>query len=126
MIKHLKTHNIVLGSKLITGGKSEDTLPRKIVTQIFSLITRAILWIHVKDPMSGFVVLKKNILDKISLNPSGFKIALEIIYKSREAVYEYPIHFRKRKAGKSKVGFNMHGLREAFRIVSLLFKLRFH
>ena len=51
--------DIVLGSKLIKGAESCDTLGRRIVTLAFARITRLVLWIDIKDPMTGFMVAKE-------------------------------------------------------------------
>lgn len=124
MIDMICEYDVVLGSKLVRGGKSCDTLGRKIVTIIFSWITRLILWEDIKDPMTGLMVARRDVFNRIKLNPSGFKIVIEIVYKSRAKRIEIPISFCERKAGSSKAGFNMNGAREMFRIFGLLFELR--
>jgi dolichol-phosphate mannosyltransferase len=124
MLNNIEGHDIVLGSKLVRGGKTYDTLERRIVTLAFSWITRLILWIDINDPMTGMMVAKRYIFNNIKLSPRGFKIVIEIVYKSRARVVEVPISFRERKAGFSKAGFNMNGVKEMFRIFLLLFELR--
>jgi len=124
MLEKIPRYDIVIGSKLVKGGKTEDPFSRKIVTIGFSIITRLILGIKVKDSMTGFMVVKRKILEKIKLRPKGFKIVLEVIYKSKAKIAEVPITFHKRKAGESKVGFNIKGLKEAFRIFNLIIKLK--
>lgn len=116
--------NIVLGSKLVKGGKTCDTLGRRIVTLAFAWLTRLVLWIDIKDPMTGFMAAKREVFNNISLNPRGFKIVIEVVYKSRGKVIEVPISFRERKAGSSKAGFNMNGVKEMLRIFRLLFELK--
>ena len=52
---------------------------------------------------------------------------LEILYKAKRkgfTIKEAPIKFHSRKAGKSNVGYNIRGLKEALRIVSLVIRLR--
>jgi dolichol-phosphate mannosyltransferase len=74
--------------------------------------------------MTGFMVVKRSVIKRIKLKPKGYKIVLEVIYKSKASVAEVPIIFHKRKAGKSNVGFNTKGIKEAFRIFSLIIELR--
>ena len=124
MLSYINQNDIVLGSKLIKGAKSCDTLGRRIVTLAFAWMTRLVLWIDIKDPMTGFMVARRNIFDNLRLNPRGFKIVIEIVYKSRGSVMEVPILFRERQAGSSKAGFNMNGIKEMFRILGLLLELK--
>ena len=124
MLSYINQNDIVLGSKLIKGAKSCDTLGRRIVTLAFAWMTRLVLWIDIKDPMTGFMVARRNIFDNLRLNPRGFKIVIEIVYKSMGSVMEVPISFRERQAGSSKAGFNMNGIKEMVRILGLLFELK--
>ena len=124
MLSYIEGFDIVLGSKLVKGANSCDTLGRRIVTLGFARITKLVLWIDIKDPMTGFMVARRNIFDSLRLNPRGFKIVIEIVYKSRGSVIEIPISFRERQAGSSKAGFNMNGINEMVRIFKLLFELR--
>jgi len=117
-------YEIVLGSKLIEGGRSNDTLGRKVVTLAFSLLTRLILWVDIKDPMTGFMVVRRDIFNRIKLKPRGFKVVIETVYKSKTKIVEVPILFRERKIGSSKSGFNMQGINEISRIIILLLELK--
>lgn len=124
MLSTIEKCDIVLGSKLVEGGKSDDSCARQITTSAFAWLTRLILWIDIKDPLTGMMVIRKDVLNKIKLNPRGFKIVIEIVYKSRANTIEIPISFCKRRAGSSKAGFNMNGIHEAYRIFGLLLELK--
>jgi dolichol-phosphate mannosyltransferase len=124
LLSKIGDYDIVLGSKLMKGGQSNDTLGRKIVTLAFSLLTRLILWVDIKDPMTGFMAAKRSVFKDLTLEPRGFKVVIEIVYKSKAKTAEVPILFRERLAGSSKAGFNVNGLREVFLIIELLFGLR--
>ena len=124
ILSRIGEYEIALGSKLIEGGRSSDTLERKAVTLAFSLLTRLILWTNIKDPMTGFMVAKRDIFNRIRLKPRGFKVVIEIVYKSKAKVVEVPILFRERKMGSSKAGFNMQGINEISRIIILLLELK--
>jgi len=76
ILSRIGEYEIALGSKLIEGGRSSDTLERKAVTLAFSLLTRLILWINIKDPMTGFMVAKRDIFNRIRLKPRGFKVVI--------------------------------------------------
>jgi len=59
----------------------------------------------VRDPMSGFFLFNKKILDgETELNPQGFKILFELLIKSHWVnLSEIPLQFEKREHGKSKL-----------------------
>ncbi|HPW72994.1 MAG: glycosyltransferase [Methanothrix sp.] len=124
MLRLIENCDIVLGSKLIDGGECNDAWARRLVTIAFARLTRLILGVDLKDPMTGFMVAKRDVFDDLELKPKGFKIVIEIVYKSRVEALEVPISFCERKAGSSKVGFNMNGLQEMIRIFELLIQLK--
>ena len=126
LFQRINGHEMAWGSKLVPGGKTEDSFSRQLVTFGFSLIARALLRIPVKDSMSGFAVYKREVIERARnrLQPRGFKINLEIYYKSRADAVEVPITFHLRKAGESTAGWNLRGVKEALRILSLLFDLK--
>jgi dolichol-phosphate mannosyltransferase len=65
------------------------------------------IYTKIKDPMSGFFLIKKECLKGAELNPRGFKILLEVIIKGKyKKVKEIPITFTNRTKGKSKAGTN--------------------
>lgn len=102
-IEKIKKYDIVIGSRFTKGGKTEDPSYRKIVSATFRKITSIILGIKTKDSMSGFSAIRRDVYDAISLNPRGYKINMEILYKSKKFGFktvEVPIVFHKRMAGK--------------------------
>jgi dolichol-phosphate mannosyltransferase len=124
MLRNIPKYDIVIGSKLVKGGKTEDSLSRKIVTRVTNYFAIVILGIKVKDSMTGFIIVKKSVLERINLKPKGYKFVVEIIYKSKAKVLEVPITFHKREKGETKVGFNLNGIKEFSRIIILLLALR--
>jgi dolichol-phosphate mannosyltransferase len=64
--------------------------------------------LRVKDPLSGFFVVRRACIDGLALQPEGFKILLEILVKGRiRKAVEVPFHFGNRHAGKSKADFKV-------------------
>jgi len=124
MLEKIDEYDIVLGSKLVKGGMSCDTPGRKIVTLAFAWITRLILWVDIKDPMTGLMLARRDVFRNIKLKPRGFKIVIEIVYKSRAKTLEVPISFCERMDGSSKAGFNWNGLKESCRIIHILYELK--
>ena len=127
MLGHSKDYDIVVGSKFADGGSSEDTASRAIVSKAFGSAIGALLGLKIKDPMSGFALFRRSVFNGLDLRPRGYKIVLEIMYKSSKRgarIKEIAIRFQKRKAGESKVGFNISGLKEAYRIFLLALSLK--
>jgi len=75
--------------------------------------------LRVKDPLSGFFVVRRECIEGLELQPEGFKILLEILVKGRiRKAVEVPFQFGNRHAGKSKADFKV-----ALQYFSLLGKL---
>lgn len=97
----------VLGSRYVPGGTTDDDwgvfrwLNSRVATALARPLTSA------KDPMSGFFAMRRADFERAkSLNPIGYKIALELIVKCGiENVGEVPIHFSDRVHGESKLSF---------------------
>jgi len=97
--------DFVVGSRYIPGGKIVGwNAKRKIMSKTATLMAR--VFTSVKDPMSGFFLIKKKCLSNVKLNPKGFKILLELLLKEKyQKVVEIPITFVNRTKGESKAGF---------------------
>jgi dolichol-phosphate mannosyltransferase len=96
--------DFTIGSRYIKGGKIEGwNLQRKLMSRTATLLSR--IYTKVKDPMTGFFMIKEDVIKNVDLNPKGFKILLEIILKGNyQNIKEIPITFINRVEGKSKVG----------------------
>lgn len=98
-----KRAQLVIGSRLVeSGGTSKWIWYRKfahfVARQIGSFLT------PIKDVTSGFFMFNKDIIKNVKLEPSSWKIGLEIIVKGKyEKAIEYPIVFIERESGKSKM-----------------------
>ena len=99
--------DFTLGSRYIDQGGIENwPLKRKISSKIATLVVVGLT--TVKDPMSGFFFLKKDLIKNVELSPKGFKIGLEILVRGNcEKVVEIPILFRDREYGESKLSSNV-------------------
>lgn len=98
--------DLVIGSRYIKGGKIKGwNLYRKVLSKGATLLAR--VFTNIKDPMTGFFMIKKQCVEGIQLNSRGFKILLEIIIKADyKKAKEIPITFTNRVKGKSKAGLN--------------------
>jgi len=78
--------------------------------------------VRVKDPLSGFFIVRRECIDQLTLQPEGFKILLEILVKGRvKKAVEVPFQFGTRHSGKSKADVKV-----ALQYFSLLGKLSRH
>ena len=61
-----------------------------------------------KDPMTGFFLVRRECVDGIRFQPSGFKLLLEILVRGRiHSVQELPLNFGLRHCGVSKANFKV-------------------
>jgi dolichol-phosphate mannosyltransferase len=121
MVLALETgQQFVLGSRYVSGGKTDEDWGffRWLNSRVATLLARP--FSRAMDPMSGFFAMRRSdFLKADTLNPIGYKIALELIVKCRlENVGEVPIYFANRKRGYSKLS-----LKEQIRYIQHLRRL---
>jgi len=100
----IKGNDIVIGSRYITGGGIKKwPLKRRIISLGATFLGR-LLFPDISDPVSGFFVVKKKVVDKAPLKPRGYKILLEVLGKGFwEKDKEIPFEFVDREIGSSKL-----------------------
>lgn len=99
-------NRFVLGSRYTQGGSFDRdwSLWRFVNSHIATLIAKPL--VSCSDPMSGFFLFDRRILDLKALKPIGYKIGLELMVRGQfEAVVEVPILFKDRQIGESKMNF---------------------
>lgn len=98
---------IVVASRHVPGGGvSEWSLARRLVSWTATLMATFVLpgtLGKIRDPMSGFFLLRRSVVDRVGLNPIGYKILLEVLGKGDYVlVEEVPYIFEERASGASK------------------------
>jgi len=97
--------DFAIGSRYVPGGSTDDqwSTYRWLNSKVASLLAKPL--VSLSDPTAGFFAFPRSLLSRCArLNPVGYKIALEILIKSRAThIQEIPIHFRTRQFGKSKL-----------------------
>ncbi len=96
--------DFVLGSRYTAGGTTDDDwgFVRWLNSRVATLLARPLT--SVLDPMSGFFGMWRQQIAFQNLNPTGYKIALEMIVKCNvQRAVEVPIHFTDRQLGTSKL-----------------------
>jgi dolichol-phosphate mannosyltransferase len=89
------------------GGLGEHSTFRRLISRGGNWAARRILGVPLSDPMSGFFMLRRDLLARSSLgriSGRGFKILLDLVASTRPPakLRELPFTFRPRNAGTSK------------------------
>lgn len=123
LIEKTKEYDIVIGSKYVKGGKTKDKFYRIFISKFYCFLASLILGLKIKDNMSGFSAVRRKVYEKIKLDPIGFRINTELLFKAKKFGFktsEIPIIFEKRKLGNPK-----GGLKEGMKTLKFVLKLRF-
>lgn len=100
-------YDLCIASRNIeNGGYGNLILPRKLLSKFGIWLANFILNMKLSDPMSGYFGLSRKLFEEIkhSINPRGFKLLLEILYKSMNVkIAHVPYNFKVRKFGKTKL-----------------------
>jgi len=109
MLETLKSEplDIVIGSRYVEGGGlGEWKQGRAWMSQIATWMGQQIVRAKIKDPMSGFFMMRRESFEELMprLSGRGFKILLDILSASQNLRFrEIPYHFGQRHAGDSKL-----------------------
>jgi dolichol-phosphate mannosyltransferase len=99
---------LIVGSRYAQGGSTADwDARRRTVSRIATRLGHTLAPVDLHDPMSGFFMLRRPLLDEVvrKLSGLGFKILLDIFASAGRpiAFREVPYVFRTRQAGASKL-----------------------
>ena len=98
--------DIVIASRYLKNGKILGWPKKRVFySKAATFISKSLFNLNnITDPMSGFFIIKRDILKDIKFNTSGYKILLEILVKSKNIKSkEIPYTFINRKNGSSKL-----------------------
>lgn len=98
---------IAIGSRYVAGGGlGQWAGDRQFASRFATRVSRLVLKAAVQDPMSGYFLLKREVLEGAvhDLSGIGFKILLDLFASSPKSLrfIEVPYEFRTRQAGASK------------------------
>lgn len=93
---------VAVATRYMPGGGTEGwPLPRRAASRFASGLARTL--VRARDPLSGFFLLRPEVIAGVELSPRGWKIGLEVLCRGRwERLVEVPYVFRDRFQGKSK------------------------
>ena len=104
---HLDEADVVVASRYVAGGDLGDwSHSRANASRLASRLAHRLTGISVQDPMSGYFMLRREIVEEHAQAYSGlgFKILLDILVTGTSSlrVTEVPLHFGTRMHGDSK------------------------
>ena len=99
--------DIAIASRYIVGGGCQGWgLLRRLISKGAIFLSHLLLPAtrRAKDPVSGYFAFKKEVVKGARLNPSGFKILMEVMVLGKyKSVTEVPFTFVTRQKGESKL-----------------------
>jgi dolichol-phosphate mannosyltransferase len=103
--------DLAIGSRYVAGGRLGNWNP------VRKFLSAAAVWatwpiqragLRAKDPMTGYFLVRRECIDGIQFQPSGFKLLLEILVRGHlRSVVELPLEFGQRAQGVSKANFKV-------------------
>jgi len=107
----LEGNDLAIGSRYTAGGEVGKWNPiRKALSTVAVWATWPIQrpGVRAHDPMTGYFMLRREVIDGIEFQPTGFKLLLEILVRGRlRKVKEVPLAFGSRAEGSSKANFKV-------------------
>jgi len=100
--------DLAVGSRHVEeGGVSDWSLNRRIISRTAQLVGLVLLPEvvgRISDPMSGYFMLRRHVVAGKPLNPTGYKILIEVLARGTVGhISEIGYVFRERQEGQSKV-----------------------
>lgn len=125
MIAGLDDHDVVIGSRYVKGGGTENWgLIRRILSRGGGIYARTILGVKIQDLTAGFIGWRTHVLEAIDLDTieaSGYVFQIEMKYRAHQRgfkIKELPITFPDREVGESKMstGIAMEAITRVWKI----------
>ena len=108
--------DVVVASRYVPGGSASglDGPLRQFYSRGLKHLSRCVFprkLAHVTDPLGGYFLLRRSVVEGADLRPIGYKILLEILIRGRwSTAREVPYRFQPRQQGASKADLRQ-GLR---------------
>jgi len=116
-------YDLVIASRYVGGGRVEGWSPlRRLISRGATILAHLLLpeTRGIRDPLSGYFMVKRDAIEGIELSLIGYKLLLEVLVKRKGIrIVEVPYTFRPRKKGESKLK-----IEEIINYAVLLLKLR--
>jgi len=100
-------YDVAVGSRRLETPVAGLTPARQSGSRLANLVTRKLFGIDVSDPMTGFFMLRRSLIEAVAprLSPHGFKLLVDILASAGKdvRVVDLPFDFRSRQHGESKL-----------------------
>jgi dolichol-phosphate mannosyltransferase len=113
LISRRSTADVILASRYVAGGASEDLPRRRILSRILNRVYGVVLGLPYRDLSTGYRLYRKAFLDTLRLTSLHYDIQEEAVFRAHRAggrILEIPLHFRPRAGGLSKAAIVAQGL----------------
>jgi dolichol-phosphate mannosyltransferase len=96
-------YGLAIGSRYVPGGGIANWPKKRIITsKVACVLARPLT--PIRDITSGFLLVRRDALEGVELDPIGFKIGLEVVAKAHYGkALEIPYVFTDRVVGESKL-----------------------
>lgn len=128
-------YDMVFGSRFVDGGGveimtgSRDSVSAFLLSRLLNRFAQKVLGPEIKDYTSGFVAVRKPIVEEIGLNGDYGEYFIELSHRVRRRgcrILEIPYISPARRAGTSKTGTNVfHYLKRGVKYIRKILSLRF-
>lgn len=111
LLEQLPEADMIIGSRYVPGGGMNTSRLRYLGSWVFNVFIRLILGCPVKDNLSGFLVLKKEVILRLKKQPIFYgygDYCIRLIHHARKAgfiIREIPVVYEHRLGGESKTDF---------------------
>ena len=106
-----KEFDVIIGSRFMENAdnyRNFYNFSRLCLSKIFIFLSKIAINHNLTDPLSGFGILKKSVINYDGLYANGWKILFDIILTNKNIKYkEIGIIINPRKSGKSKIRFKV-------------------
>jgi dolichol-phosphate mannosyltransferase len=128
-------YDMVFGSRFVDGGGveivtgSRDSVSAFLLSRLLNHFIQKVLGPEIKDYTSGFVAVRKPVVEEIGLNGDYGEYFIELSHRARRRGYrilEIPYISLARREGTSKTGTNIfHYLKRGIKYIRKALSLRF-
>ncbi len=110
MLRLLEEYDLVIGSRYIKGVRVHNwPFKRLLLSKFANIYVRWVTGLPLEDSTSGYKCMKRKVLENIdidSINSQGYAFQIEMVYQAYIKgfrISEYPIMFKEREGGFSKM-----------------------
>jgi len=130
LLQALEDHDIAMASRYISGGEEKGHSPLgSFLSRVICSLASRVLSPAIKDYTSGYIGLRREVLQTLPLRGDYGEYFIELIYKAYQRGYrikEIPYRCLPRRSGESKTATDLWGyLKKGRKYLATIVRLRF-